>query len=80
VPAPDEAGHALMPTVRELRRLHGFSQRELAVRARVCLRTVSSAELGRHTTRMDTQRRLLRALGVPFSQRRDVFGELRRRR
>lgn len=69
-----------MPTLRELRIARHLSQRQLARRADLAVRTVSNAELGRRVTRQCTQRRLLIALGVPFAQRRDVFGELRRRR
>lgn len=69
-----------MPTLRELRLQHRLSQRDLARRAHVSLRTVSNAESGRHATRHSTQRLLLIALGLPFERRRDVFGDLRRRR
>lgn len=65
-------------TVRELRRDRLMTQAQLARRARVARRTVISVEAGR-CCRMDTQRKLLRALGVPFERRAEVFGELRRR-
>lgn len=45
---------------------------ELAQRAGVSTRTVWSVEKG-HPCRVHTKRRILRALGVPRSEHRDVF-------
>jgi transcriptional regulator with XRE-family HTH domain len=54
------------------RSLRGLTQRQLARRARVCQRTISSIEAGR-SCRHNTQRKLLRALGLPFESRSAVF-------
>lgn len=65
-------------TVRELRCDRLMTQAQLARKARVAVRTVTNVEAGRRC-RMDVQRRLLIALGVPFGRRVEVFGEMRRR-
>lgn len=51
----------------------GLTQRELAERAKVGLRTLSNLEAWRHATRNPVKRRLLRALGIPFSRHREFF-------
>jgi DNA-binding XRE family transcriptional regulator len=58
--------------IRELRMARLWSQFILAKRARVALRTVHAIEKGK-PCRLCTKRRLLRALGIPFEQWRDVF-------
>lgn len=49
-----------------------WTQRELAERAGVALRTVYAAEKGKDL-RQDSKRKILKALGVPFTNHRDVF-------
>ncbi len=51
-----------------------LSQQELARRADVVVRTIQSVEKGMNC-RMDTKRKLLKALGVPFERRQEVFRE-----
>ncbi|MFQ5514937.1 MAG: helix-turn-helix transcriptional regulator [Myxococcota bacterium] len=58
--------------VREFRERLGWTQEELARRAKLALRTIHSVEKGRHCRR-DTLRRILRALDVPFEDRERVF-------
>lgn len=57
-----------------------MTQRELARKAGIALRTVCGIETGRHEARMTSRRKLLRALGVPFERAREVFPEEPRRR
>ena len=52
----------------------GWSQRKLACRARVALRTVQDVEAGIHQPYMRTRRRLLGALGIPLAEHRHLFG------
>jgi transcriptional regulator with XRE-family HTH domain len=49
-----------------------LTQRQLARRAKVSLRTIYSVERGMRCRR-DTQRKILRALGVPFERVREFF-------
>ncbi len=58
--------------VRELREDKLMTQAQLAKKARVALRTIHSVEKGMNC-RMDTKRKILLALGVPFEQKRQVF-------
>lgn len=57
-----------MPTLRELRVRHLWSQRELARRAGVSERTVASAEAGQRLPRLLTMRRIADALGVDWNE------------
>jgi DNA-binding XRE family transcriptional regulator len=63
--------------LRRLRRERLWSQAELARRARLVPRTITSIEAGARC-RMDVQRRLLRALGLRREDRERVFGPLDR--
>ena len=58
--------------VRELREHKLMTQAQLAKKARVALRTIHSVEKGMNC-RMDTKRKILLALGVPFDQKGQVF-------
>ena len=58
--------------VRELRENKLMTQAQLAKKARVALRTIHSVEKGMNC-RMDTKRKILMALGVPFEQKGQVF-------
>lgn len=65
--------------LRRLRRAKGWTQAELARRARCALRTVVTAEGSKgarpgQLPRRDIARRLLRALGEPFARFPAVFG------
>ena len=61
-----------MNRVRELRVQHWMTQRQLARRAGVAQRTVHAIEKGNHC-RMDTKRKILAALGIPFERRAEVW-------
>ncbi len=50
-----------------------LTQAQLARKARVAQRTIVSIEAGK-ASRLCTQRRLLKALGIPFERRAEVFG------
>jgi len=58
--------------VRELRENKLMTQAQLAKKARVALRTIHSVEKGMNC-RMDTKRKILMALGIPFDQKGQVF-------
>jgi len=58
--------------VRELREDKLMTQAQLARKARVALRTIHSVEKGMNC-RMDTKRKILLALGIPFEQKGEVF-------
>ena len=58
--------------VRELRENKLMTQAQLARKAKVALRTIHSVEKGMNC-RMDTKRKILLALGVPFEQKSQVF-------
>ena len=58
--------------VRELRENKLMTQAQLARKARVALRTIHSVEKGMNC-RMDTKRKILMALGVPFEHKGQVF-------
>jgi transcriptional regulator with XRE-family HTH domain len=60
--------------VRERRTALGLRQEDVARRGGVALRTVSAVEHG-SPCRRDTQRKILRALGLSFSDREKVFPE-----
>ena len=58
--------------VREVREHRLMTQADLARKAGVALRTIHSVEKGMRC-RLDTKRKLLAALGVPFASRDEVF-------
>jgi len=58
--------------VRELRENKLMTQAQLAKKAKVALRTIHSVEKGMNC-RMDTKRKILMALGIPFDQKSEVF-------
>ncbi len=58
--------------VRELRKNRLMTQAQLAEKAKLAPRTISSVELG-NDCRMGTKRKILLALGVKFSDRYLVF-------
>lgn len=53
-----------------------ITQRALAKKAKVALRTIVNIETGGMSPRVETRRRLLRALGLPFKGHRTIFGAL----
>lgn len=61
-----------MTLLAEIRRARGLTQYRLASRARVAPETVSNIERGIQP-RQDTKRKLLRALGMEWSDRDSVF-------
>jgi transcriptional regulator with XRE-family HTH domain len=63
--------------LRTLRKQASLTQKELARRARVGLRTIYDIEAGRSSGRRDVRRKLLSALGVEQYKHPDVFGPLR---
>ena len=58
--------------VRELRENKLMTQAQLAKKAKVALRTIHSVEKGMNC-RMDTKRKILLALGIPFENKNQVF-------
>ena len=70
-PAPD-LQQRKRNRVRELRENKLMTQAQLAKKARVALRTIHSVEKGMNC-RMDTKRKILMALGIPFEQKGQVF-------
>lgn len=58
--------------LRDLRQDQLLTQAQLAQKAKLSLRTIYSIEKGM-PCRMDTKRKLLKALGVPFERNREVF-------
>ena len=58
--------------VRELRENKLMTQSQLAKKAKVALRTIHSGEKGMNC-RMDTKRKILLALGIPFEHKGQVF-------
>ncbi len=58
--------------VRELRENKLMTQAQLAKKAKVALRTIHSVEKGMNC-RMDTKRKILLALGIPFEHKGQVF-------
>ena len=69
---PETAQSQKRNRVRELRENKLMTQAQLAKKARVALRTIHSVEKGMNC-RMDTKRKILLALGVPFDQKGRVF-------
>ena len=70
--APETPASRKRNRVRELRENKLMTQAQLAKKARVALRTIHSVEKGMNC-RMDTKRKILMALGVPFDQKGQVF-------
>jgi DNA-binding transcriptional regulator YiaG len=66
------SGGEMPNRIRALRFTNGYAIRKLASRSGVSIRTVQSVETGRRCRR-DTQRRLLRGLGIDFCHRGVVF-------
>jgi transcriptional regulator with XRE-family HTH domain len=66
-----------MNRIRAARQARGWTQAELAVRARVSPRTVHAVEKGQDC-RQATKRKILIALGVPWHAREEFFPKLRR--
>lgn len=65
-----------MNRIRAARQARGWTQNELAERARVSPRTIHAVEKGQ-PCRQATKRRILGALMVPWEMRRDYFPEPR---
>jgi len=65
-----------MNRIRAARQAHGWTQNELAERARISARTIHAIEKGR-PCRQATKRRILQALGVPWELRNDYFPRVR---
>jgi transcriptional regulator with XRE-family HTH domain len=65
-----------MNRIRAARQARGWTQNELAERARVSPRTIHAIEKGQ-ACRQATKRRILAALMVPWDLRRDYFPEPR---
>lgn len=58
--------------LRELRHRQGWTQYDLSRRSKVALRTISAVEAGR-PCRMTTKRKILKALGLDWSNVHQVF-------
>jgi transcriptional regulator with XRE-family HTH domain len=65
-----------MNRIRAARQARGWTQAELAVRAHVSPRTIHAVEKGQDC-RQATKRKILIALGVPWSAREEFFPKLR---
>lgn len=61
-----------MNRIRAARQALGWTQNELADKARVSPRTIHAVEKGR-TCRQATKRKILNALGVPWNLRGEYF-------
>ncbi|MDJ0866328.1 MAG: helix-turn-helix transcriptional regulator [Myxococcota bacterium] len=61
-----------MNRIRAARQAQGWTQNELASKARVSPRTIHAVEKGR-TCRQATKRKILAALGVPWELRAEYF-------
>ena len=61
-----------MNRIRAARQAQGWTQNELAAKARVSPRTIHAVEKGR-TCRQATKRKILAALGVPWELRSEYF-------
>jgi transcriptional regulator with XRE-family HTH domain len=66
-----------MNRIRAARQALGWTQDELALRARVASRTIHAVEKGR-ACRQETKRRILAALGVPWELREEYFIRVKR--
>jgi transcriptional regulator with XRE-family HTH domain len=65
-----------MNRIRAARQARGWTQSELAERARVSPRTIHAVEKGQEC-RQATKRKILGALGVPWDLRHEYFLHLR---
>lgn len=65
-----------MNRIRAARQALGWTQTELAVKAGISARTIHAVEKGR-ACRQATKRRILSALGVPWSLRTEYFPQPR---
>jgi transcriptional regulator with XRE-family HTH domain len=65
-----------MNRIRAARQARGWTQSDLAERARVSPRTVHAVEKGQEC-RQATKRKILAALGVPWELRDEYFPKLR---
>jgi transcriptional regulator with XRE-family HTH domain len=65
-----------MNRIRAARQARGWTQSELAGRARVSPRTIHAVEKGQEC-RQATKRKILAALGVPWDMRNEYFPYLR---
>jgi len=65
-----------MNRIRAARQARGWTQNELADRARVSPRTVHAVEKGQDC-RQATKRKVLAALGVPWDMRGEYFPRMR---
>ncbi len=61
-----------MNRIRAARQAHGWTQTDLASKAKVSARTIHAIEKGR-PCRQATKRRILNALGVPWDLRNEYF-------
>jgi len=66
-----------MNRIRAARQALGWTQDELAAKARISPRTIYAVEQG-HPCRQATKRRLLNALGVPWELRQEYFATPRK--
>lgn len=62
-----------MNDLRRVRLEAGLTQARLARLSGCALRTILYVESGRRRTRIETQRKLLRVLGIPFHRRSEIF-------
>jgi transcriptional regulator with XRE-family HTH domain len=65
-----------MNRIRAARQALGWTQLQLAQRAKVSARTIHAVEKGR-SCRQATKRHILNALGVPWDLRDEYFGSAR---
>jgi len=65
-----------MNRIRAARQARGWTQADLATRARVSARTIHAVEKG-EDCRQATKRRILIALGVPWDERYDYFPRMK---
>lgn len=66
-----------MNRIRAARQARGWTQSDLATRARVAPRTIHAVEKGQ-ACRQGTKRKILTALGVPWEVRDEYFPQPRR--
>jgi DNA-binding XRE family transcriptional regulator len=73
---PRRTGEAPLNRIRAARQARGWTQSELAQRARVSPRTIHAIEKGQ-ACRQTTKRKILTALMVPWELRHEYFPEPR---
>jgi transcriptional regulator with XRE-family HTH domain len=66
-----------MNRIRAARQARGWTQNDLAERARISPRTIHAVEKGQ-ACRQATKRKILTALGVPWDLRNEYFPRMRR--